>query len=166
MRPEQLSSEELPLPTELKTRAQAHAAMEELDLAREQLYSQLYAHDNMLGYHYLKNYPMTPTAPKSTQNYRRLSNEFPPATAAPASAAPATPPGRPEVTRKESAAIVHATPSLAASAPASAPPLEAKASKVVDAPPPRPTISPTKSHKGGKDKSTGHKPFAHEASMA
>ena len=36
-------------------------ALEELVAAREQLYSQLYSHDNMLGHHYLRNYPMTPT---------------------------------------------------------------------------------------------------------
>jgi hypothetical protein len=44
----------------LRMRAQAHTALEELDSARKQLYSTLYSQDNTLGYHYLRNYPMSP----------------------------------------------------------------------------------------------------------
>ena len=153
--PEELSSEDVPLPTELKTRAQAHAAMEELDFAREQLYAQLYSNANMLGHHYLKNYPMTETPTKSTQKNRTQSNDFPPdpkASAAPA--APATTPASPAAA---------ATPAANASSPPAASASDPSPSGVR----PKDKASTSKPHKGGKDKPTGHKPpYAHEASIA
>ena len=81
------------------------AYRQELDAAREQLYAQLYTQDNMLGYHYLRNYPMTPTGGASRSHGAPRRHGAPAAApaAAPATAT-ATPakPSSPEVPVKGS----------------------------------------------------------------
>lgn len=194
--PDQVSSEDAPVPTELKTRGQAHAAMEELDVAREQLYAQLYSHDNMLGYHYLKNYPMTPRAPAASQNYRRLSHEFAPAPApalskmaAPATAAPvaaASPAGQrlqrkdtmsnmTPLQRKDSMSNMTPPPPAASPAPATVPaePAASPAPATAPAEPPRPKDEGSKvssraspPKKGVKDKAARPRGHEHEPANA
>ena len=97
-----------------RMRALAHAALEELDGAKEQLYAQLYSQDNMLGYHYLRNYPMTPREGVNTR--------WQPKEAAPA-AAPMTPTtaGTTRVAAADPVDISGGGPSIAEALAAAAP---------------------------------------------
>lgn len=46
-----------------KIQSQAHIVLKDLQGLRDQLYKQLYSTDNLLGHHYLKNYPISTVNP-------------------------------------------------------------------------------------------------------
>ena len=51
----------------VKVQASAHFVLKDLEASRDQLYAQLYSQDNLLGHHYLKNYPVNSKRPEVTE---------------------------------------------------------------------------------------------------
>ena len=99
----------------VKVQASAHFVLKDLEASRDQLYAQLYSQDNLLGHHYLKNYPVNSKRPELTEAAETGSK-------AGASDA-ASHPSKPDTKRKSA----KGSSTAKASAPAAAPPTAAKA---------------------------------------